>query len=67
MAAIIASSEPNRRAKDSAAAGPKFLIPKPTKSFDNGRDFDALIAASKFFALSSAKPSSCKSFSIVSE
>ena len=67
VASIIASSEPNRLDKDSAAAGPRFLIPRPTSNFANGRDFESAIAFNKFFALNSAKPSSCNNFSSVSE
>ena len=67
VASIIASSEPKRRANDSAAAGPRFFIPRPTSNFANGRDFESFIAFNKFFALSSAKPSSCSNFSRFNE
>ena len=58
VAAIIASSEPNRRASDSDAAGPKFFMPSPTRSLLRGLVFELLIAVNKLVALNSAKPSS---------
>ena len=66
FAAMIASSEPKRLARDSDAAGPKFFMPRPTRSFASGLVFELLIAVNKLVALSSANPSSCSNFSIVS-
>ena len=41
VATAIASSEPNSEASDSAAAGPRFLIPRAVSNFGKGRERDA--------------------------
>ncbi len=40
VAFAIASSEPNSDASDSAAAGPRFFIPRAVSNLGNGRDRD---------------------------